>query len=94
MLRYFSFLLIVLFILGCSKKDEPIYTPSERTNPFQIYSEGMKAMKQNDYFFANKKFEEAELNFTDVNLAAKSAIMSIFCLYGINFYGEAIDNLE
>ena len=36
--------------------------------------------------FLNKKFEEAELNFTDINLAAKSAIMSIFCLYGINFY--------
>ena len=25
-------------------------------------------MKENDYFFANKKFEKAELNFTDVNL--------------------------
>ena len=94
MLRFFSSILIVLIIFGCSKKDGPIYTPSERVDPFQIYSEGIEAMRENDYFFANKKFEEAELNFTDINLAAKSAIMSIFCLYGINFYSEALDNLD
>ena len=94
MLRFLSSIVIVLSIISCSKKDELIYKPSERINPFQIYSEGVNAMKQNDYFFANKKFEEAELNFTDINLAAKSAIMSIFCLYGINFYAEALDNLE
>lgn len=94
MLRFFSSLLIFLCLLSCSKKEELIYKPSERINPFQIYNEGMTAMRQNDYFFANKKFEEAELNFTDVNLAAKSAIMSIFCLYGINFYAEALENLE
>ena len=51
-------------------------------------------MKTNDYFYANTKFEEAELNFTDINLSAKSAIMSVFCLYGINFYDEALDNLN
>ena len=94
MLRFFYSLLIVSLILGCSKKNEPIYTPSERVDPYKIYSEGLEAMKENDYFFANKKFEEAELNFTDINLAAKSAIMSVFCLYGINFYSEALENLE
>ena len=46
------------------------------------------------FFYASKKFSEAELNFTDINLAAKSAIMSSFSLYGINFYTEALENLE
>tara|TARA_A100001015_G_scaffold249151_1_gene286949 strand:+ start:4531 stop:5223 length:693 start_codon:yes stop_codon:yes gene_type:complete len=46
------------------------------------------------FFNANKKFSEAELNFDDVNLAAKSAIMSSFSLYGINFYNEALNNIE
>ena len=50
--------------------------------------------EKNDFFFANKKFTEAELNFTDVNLAAKSAIMASYSLYGINFYDEAIDCIE
>ena len=46
------------------------------------------------FFYANKKFSEAELNFENVDLAAKSAIMSSFSLYGINFYTEALENLE
>ena len=34
------------------------------------------------------------LNFKEVELAAKSAIMSSFSLYGINFYNEAEENLN
>ena len=30
------------------------------------------------FFYANKKFDEAELNFENIDLAAKSAVMSIF----------------
>ena len=37
-----------------------------------------------------KKFSEAELNFEIVDFAAKSAIMSSYSLYGINFYDEAL----
>ena len=50
-------------------------------------------MRKN-YFFANKKFSEAELNFDEPKLAAKSAIMSSYSLYGINFYLEAEENLK
>ena len=41
-----------------------------------------------------KKFSQAELIFDDVELAAKSSIMSSFSLYGINFYDQALNNLE
>ena len=41
-----------------------------------------------------KNFQKAELNFDKVDLAAKSAIMSSFSLYGINLYDEAVENLE
>ena len=54
----------------------------------------MEAFERNDYFFASKKFLEAELNFEIVELAAKSAIMASFSLYGINFYDEALENLK
>ena len=40
----------------------------------------LEAFEKNDFFFANKKFSEAELNFDDIELAAKSAIMSSFSL--------------
>ena len=48
----------------------------------------------NDFFNASKKFSEAEINFEEIELAAKSAIMTSFSLYGINFYNEALENLE
>ena len=82
-----------LILFSCSKKDE-IYKPSNKINPYELYKEALDAFDRNDYFYANKKFSEAELNFSDVELAAKSAIMASFSLYGINFYSEATENLD
>ena len=73
---------------------EPVYEPSARVDPYKIYKEGIVAFKNNDYFVASKKFSEAELNFIKPELAAKSSLMASYSLYGINFYNEAIDNLD
>ena len=87
------FFLIVLS--ACSKnQEEIIYQPLENTNPYELYKEGLAAFERNDFFFSNKKFSEAELNFEEAEFAAKSAIMSIFSLYGLNFYQEASENLD
>ncbi len=59
-----------------------------------LYQEGLNAFDKNDYFFANKKFSEAELNFDIPRLAAKSAIMASYSLYGLNFYDDAEENLK
>ena len=91
-IRIIIILSFILFFSSCSK-DEIIYKPSEQIDPFKVYSEGLEAFNQNDFFYANKKFSEAELNFENIELAAKSAIMSSFSLYGINFYQEAEESL-
>ena len=91
-LRLLLVLNILCLLISCSK-EEPIYT-SQKTNPFILYEEGYKAFESNDFFYANKKFDEAELNFENIDLAAKSAVMSIFSLYGINFYEEALENIK
>ena len=91
--RILLILSLVIALYSCSNKN-PTYTPSEKVNPYILYKEGMEAFNNNDFFFADKKFSEAELNFKIVELAAKSAIMSSFSLYGINFYDEAAENLE
>ena len=70
-----------------------VYEPSSKVDPYVLYKEGLEAFEKFDYFL-NKKFSEAELNFEKVELAAKSAIMSCYSLYGINFYQEAIENLN
>lgn len=93
LVRALTFIFLLIFLVSCSK-DKPLYVPSEKVNPYNLYKEGLAAFNNNDYFFANKKFSEAELNFEEVELAAKSAIMSSFSLYGINFYIEAEENLK
>ena len=87
-------ILISLIVLSCSKDTKVVYQQSEKLDPFTIYKEGLEAFEINDFFYASKKFSEAELNFENVDFAAKSAIMSSFSLYGINFYTDALENLE
>ncbi len=91
--RLISFIFIILISVSCSK-DELTYQPKEKIDPFVVYKEGYEAFEKNDFFFANKKFLEAEANFENVDQAAKAAIMSCFSLYGINFYMEALENLD
>ena len=92
-LRFFIIINIFFLIISCSKQDQ-VYEPSQKIDPYILYREGLVEFEKNNYFYANKKFSEAELNFEKVELAAKSAIMSCFSLYGINFYQEALENLE
>ena len=87
-------ILLTFIVFSCSNDKKIVYEPSTKVDPFEIYKEAMEAFEINDFFYASKKFSEAELNFVDINLAAKSSIMSSFSLYGINFYTEALENLE
>ena len=92
--------LIVIFIfvfslLSCSNnKDIEYQINKDKVDPYKLYEEGFNAFEKGDYFYAEKKFSEAELTFKAVEPAAKSAIMSSYSLYGINFYTEALENLE
>ncbi len=93
--KIFIIIFYLIIFSSCSKNEEKIiYQPLEKTNPYELYKEGLDAFEINDFFFANKKFSEAELNFEETEFAAKSAIMSIFSLYGLNFYDEATENLN
>ena len=83
-----------LILLSCTKKNELIYEESKSKDPYKIYQEANKSFNKRDYFFAAKKFSEAELNFEIVEFAAKSALMQSFCFYAINFYDEALENLD
>ncbi len=91
--RFLSILTIFLFFTSCSK-DKPVYQPTEKIDPYILYEDAYTEFKKNNFFYANKKFLEAESGFENLDDAAKAAIMSCFSLYGINFYNEALDNLE
>ncbi len=90
-------LIIILFfslvLTACSKK-EVIVKPPNVEQSYKIYEEGLSAMKKNDFFFAAKKFSEAEKILPQIEDSAKALLMSGFCYYSINFYDEAIFALE
>ena len=92
--KFFFIICLLILLSSCSSNKETIYEPSIKINPYESYKAGMNAFEKNDYFFASKKFSEAELNFEIPSLAAKSAIMSSYALYGINFYNDAEENLN
>ena len=93
-IRFLLILLLAFSSLACSKKEDLKYETSKRTDPYKIYAEGLIAFEKKDYFFASKKFDEAELNFSKPELAAKASIMSSYALYGINFFNQAEENLK
>ena len=88
------FIILILFTTTNCTKKEPGYETKDKVDPYKLYEEGFNAFSKGDYFFAEKKFSEAELNFKIVEFAAKSAIMSSYSFYGINFYTEALENLD
>ena len=50
--RLLKVLIITLLLISCSK-DEPVYQPSKKIDPFTIYNEAYDAFEKNDFFFAN-----------------------------------------
>ena len=99
-MKFLSKLIILLsiFILnGCSKNDKEISLIKEinqEDEMIQAYKEGVKALDENDTFFAAKKFLEAELLYPQSEWASKSSLMASYAYYMEGNYSEALYNLE
>ena len=91
--KIFIIFILIFSIQSCSK-NELGYEPKSKIDAYKTYQEGLAAFEKRDYFYAEKKFSEAELNFEQIEFAAKSAIMASYSLYGINFYDRALENLN
>ena len=76
------------------KKEELSNNPPDEKESYKIYNEGLNAMREGDFFYAAKKFSEAEKILPVIEHSAKSLLMSSYCFYSINFYEEAISSLE
>ena len=90
----FLFLLFFLFF-SCSKKDPTVVQePSDKEKAIELYQEAVTNMDGGFYFQAAKQFTEAEIILDSIEFSAKASLMSSYCYYLINFYDEAIENLE
>ena len=98
-MNFFSKLIIILAILilnACSKNDKEISLFKEinqEDEMIQAYKEGVKALEENDTFFAAKKFLEAELLYPQSDWASKSSLMASYAYYIEGNYFDAIYNL-
>ena len=92
--KIFFIFFIFIFITECSKKEEISVKPPDDKESYKIYGEALEAMNQREFFFAAKKFSEAEKILPVVEHSAKALLMSSFCYYTINFHEEAISSLE
>ena len=91
------FIFLITFLLSCGgpKLDEQVIKPpTTNEEAIKIYQEGLDGMLEGNFLYASKKFSEAEGMLPQIDWASKSALMSSYCLYNINFYQEAVLNLE
>jgi len=87
----------IFFFFSCSKeKKDSVVTnpPSTKEEAIQVYQEGLELLKESQYFVARKKFDESENLLPQTQWAAKSALMSSYCMYSMNLYDEAVLNLK
>ena len=90
-------LLVIITLSSCAKRDKEISLIKEINQEDEMilaYKDGIKALQDNDTFFAAKKFLEAELLYPQSEWASKSSLMASYSYYIENNYSEAIYNLE
>lgn len=92
-IKIFIFIVSTIFLISCSKEN-PDYQLKPKEDPYKIYNEAYEAFEKGDYFYAQKKFLEVELSIEKVEVASKASIMASYSLYSINFYDEALENLN
>ena len=91
------FILLIVFTISCSKKEEKISIIKEKEINLQMidaYKEGIKAFEEGDVLFAAKKFNEAEILFPQSVWAPRSVLMAAYSYYSQNYYYDAISELE
>ena len=88
-----SFLILLLF--SCTKTEvKDTEPPSTKQEAMDIYKDALSSMEDGQYLVASEKFDQSESLLPQTEWAAKSALMSSYCLYTISFYDEAILNLK
>ncbi len=92
-IKIFLFIISTVFLISCSKENIE-YEATPKEDPYKVYREAYEAFEKGDFFFAQKKFLEVELSTDKVEVAAKAAIMACYSFYSINFYDEALENLD
>jgi len=92
---FLIFLFSIFLFFSCSKKEKIVEpTPSTKQEAIKVYQEALVALDSGQYIIASKKFDQSENLLPQTQWAAKSSLMSSYCMYAMNFYDEAVLNLK
>ena len=97
LINFLFFLLLILNLVSCSKKDEKVSLIKEKNLEMQMieaYNEGLKEFDKGDVFFAAKKFNEVELLYPQSIWAPRSTLMAAYVWYSQLYFNDAIFELE
>ena len=84
MYRFTALLFVFLIALSCAKK-EVEYEPVKKVDAFALYQEAFQAFEKGDYYYAEKKFSEAELNFNVIEYSAKAYLWRAILFMALTF---------
>ncbi len=92
---FFILCFSILLFFSCTKKEvKAPPPPSTKQEAIKVYKDALSSLKNGQYFIAKKQFDQSESLLPQTQWAAKSALMSSYCLYSMMFYDEAILNLK
>ena len=97
LINFLFFLLLILNLASCSKKEEKVSLIKEKNLEMQMieaYNEGLKEFNKGDVFFAAKKFNEVELLYPQSIWAPRSTLMAAYVWYSQLYFNDAIFELE
>ena len=93
----FLYLLIILLIFSCSKKETKVSILKEKnleTQMIELYEAGRREFERGDVIYAGKKFGEAELVYPQSIWASRANLMAAYGYFSQGYYGDAIGELE
>ena len=94
-MRLLIIFIFALTLFSCTKKDKrELQLPSTKQEAMEVYKGALKSMEEGQFLIASQKFDKSESLLPQTIWAAKSALMSSYCLYTLSFYDEAILNLK
>ncbi len=94
-MRFIKIFLLMLILFSCTKKEvKNTELPSTKSEAIEIYKDALTSMENGQYMIASKKFDKSESLLPQTEWAAKSALMSSYCLYTVSFYDDALLNLK
>ena len=97
LINFLFFLLLIINLASCSKKEEKVSLIKEKNLEMQMieaYNEGLKEFNKGDVFFAAKKFNEVELLYPQSIWAPRSTLMAAYVWYSQLYFNDAIFELE